>query len=95
MFTRLDHLMICTSDLQQGIAQCVPLAVYRLPQADASLLGAAQLAAGMPCAVARTAEKIDISCPVPVLSGKYARWKDWLDGLLHNTPSGQGDRPFG
>ncbi|MFZ2162356.1 MAG: FGGY family carbohydrate kinase [Sideroxyarcus sp.] len=68
--------------LQQGIAQCVPLAVFRLPQADASLLGAAQLAAGMPCAGARTAEKLNVIRPAPGLPAKYARWKDWLDGVL-------------
>lgn len=78
--------------LQQGIAQCVPLAVYRLPQADASLLGAAQLAAGMPCAGVRTAEKINVFRPAHGLSGKFARWKDWLDGLLRTKPVGQGNQ---
>jgi glycerol kinase len=78
--------------LQQGIAQCVPLAVYRLPQADASLLGAAQLAAGMPCATVRTAEKINVFRPSHGLSGKFACWKDWLDGLLRTKPFGQGNQ---
>ena len=78
--------------LQQGIAQCVPLAVYRLPQADASLLGAAQLAAGMPSAGARIAEKINVFRSAPGLHGKYARWKVWLDGLLDARPVGQGSR---
>ena len=68
--------------LQQGIAQCVPLAAYRLPQADASMLGAALLAAGMPCAGVRTAEKINIFRPAPGLPAKYVRWKAWLDGML-------------
>ena len=76
--------------LQQGIAQCVPFAAYRLPQTDASLLGAAQLAAGMPCAGARIAEKINVIRPAPGLPGKYARWKDWLDGLLRTRPLRQG-----
>jgi glycerol kinase len=72
--------------LQQGIAQCVPLAVFRLPQTDASLLGAAQLAAGISCAGNRTAEKINVLHPAHGLSSKYARWKDWLDGLLRTRP---------
>ena len=76
--------------LQQGIAQCVPCAVYRLQQADASLLGAAQLAAGMPCAGGRMAEKINVIRPASGLPEKYARWKDWLDGLLRTKPSRQG-----
>ena len=69
--------------LQQGIARCVPFAVtYRLPQADTSLTGAARLAAGVPLADGRRAEKVDVSQCVPKLSEKYARWKVWLDGLL-------------
>ena len=78
--------------LQQGIAQCVPLAVYRLPQADASLLGAAQLAAGMHSAGVRTPEKINVFRPAAGLGAKYARWKNWLDGLLCTRPLGQGSR---
>jgi len=69
--------------LQQGIARCAPFAVtYRLSQADASLAGAARLAAGVPLADGRCAEKIDASRLVPGLPEKYARWKVWLDGLL-------------
>lgn len=69
--------------LQQGIAGCAPFAVtYRLPQADTSLAGAAQLAAEVPLAGDRRAEKIDASRLVPGLPEKYARWKVWLDGLL-------------
>lgn len=70
--------------LQQGIAQCVPLAVYRLAQADASLLGAARLAAGMPPGGAAEAERIEIAHDRQRLAGKYQRWKAWLDGLLRN-----------
>jgi glycerol kinase len=81
--------------LQQGIAQCVPFAVYRLLQTDSSLQGAAQLAAGMPCTGVRTAEKINVFRHASGLSGKYARWKDWLDALLRKRPSGQGGRPPG
>jgi glycerol kinase len=69
--------------LQQGIACCAPFAtVYRLTQSDAGLVGAARLAAGMPPADGRCAEKVDIMRPASGLTGKYARWKVWLDGLL-------------
>lgn len=70
--------------LQQGIAQCVPLAVFRLSQPDTSLLGAARLAAGMPPGVAAKAERIEIVQDTRRFSGKYQRWKAWLDGLLRN-----------
>lgn len=69
--------------LQQGIARCAPFAATcRLPQADASLAGAAQLATGMPATETRHAEKVDASRAGPGLAEKYARWKIWLDGLL-------------
>jgi len=69
--------------LQQGIACCAPFAtVYRLTQSDAGLVGAARLAAGMPPADGRCAEKVDIMRPASELVEKYARWKVWLDGLL-------------
>jgi len=71
--------------LQQGIAQCVPFAAtYRLSQPDASLIGAARLAAGTHLDGDRRAEKVDISQRVPGLPEKYARWKVWLDGLLRS-----------
>lgn len=71
------------SCLQQGIARCAPFAVTcRLPEADTSLAGAGQMAAGMPVAGMLRAEKIDVSRAGPGLAEKYARWKIWLDGLL-------------
>jgi len=71
------------SCLQQGIARCAPFAAtYRLPQPDASLAGAARLAAGVPLADARHAEKVEFGRAAPELREKYARWKVWLDGLL-------------
>jgi len=73
--------------LQQGIVQCVPLAVYRLSQADSSLLGAARLAAGMPPGGAAKAERIGIAQDTRRLPGKYQRWKAWLDGLLRDHPA--------
>ncbi len=68
--------------LQQGIAQCVPFALYRLPQSDASLTGAAQLAAGVASAGLRKAERIEKAAPLSRLSEKYQLWKRWLDELL-------------
>ena len=70
--------------LQQGIAQCVPFAAYRLPQADASLLGAAQLAAGMKLTDLRGGKKIDVTRSLEKLPEKYLHWKGWLDGLLRS-----------
>ncbi len=75
--------------LQQGIARCVPCTCYRLLQAEASLNGAAHLAAGLPGAGGRMAQKIDVPACPSGLPGKYAKWKDWLDGLLRAVPSGQ------
>ncbi len=69
--------------LQQGVAQCVPFAtVSRLDQADASLAGAARLAAGMLHAGIRRAEAIGAGRDATVLPEKYAHWKGWLDDLL-------------
>lgn len=76
--------------LQQGIALCVPFAVYRLPQMDASLGGAAQLAAGVTFAGGGNAERIDARQPAPRLAEKYIRWKAWLDGLLDTMSVGRG-----
>lgn len=68
--------------LQQGIAQCVPFAVYRLTQAESSLQGAALLAAGKAPAYSRVGIKVGISGNAKALPEKYLRWKLWLDELL-------------
>ncbi|HLY96318.1 MAG TPA: FGGY family carbohydrate kinase, partial [Sideroxyarcus sp.] len=68
--------------LQHGIAQCVPLAVYRLLQAETSLIGTAQLAAGMSSSGSRKAERLEGATSPSRLAEKYLRWKGWLDGLL-------------
>ena len=68
--------------LQHGIALCVPFDVYRLPQKESSLQGAALLAAGITTEQNRPQEKI---VPIPslhALSVKYQRWNDWFDILL-------------
>jgi len=68
--------------LQQGIAQCAPCDVYRLRQKDASLQGAALLAAGMAAAPRIDAEKIQVRRNDQALPEKYRRWKGWFDSLL-------------
>jgi glycerol kinase len=68
--------------LQQGIALCSPCDVYRLQQKDASLCGAATLAAGLEAACHGTKNKIQPLLDAGPLREKYGRWKNWLDGLL-------------
>jgi glycerol kinase len=70
--------------LQHGIAQCAPVAVYRLSQTDASLIGAAQLAAGIVSGGPRKVERIEKLPHLSRLPGKYLRWERWLDGLLRH-----------
>lgn len=73
--------------LQQGIAGCVPFDVYRLEQKDASLCGAAMLAAGMEPACHGVRKKLQPPSNTAPLQEKYRRWKDWLDGLLAEIPA--------
>ena len=68
--------------LQQGIARCVPFAVYRLEQAESSLRGAALLATGMTPACNRKCIRVESIGDAGVLPVKYQRWKRWLDDLL-------------
>lgn len=70
------------TSLQQGIAQCLPCDVYRLQQGDASLQGAAMLAAGLGYAGHQNAEKILVMRNDRALPEKYLRWKRWFDALL-------------
>ncbi|HMA12789.1 MAG TPA: FGGY family carbohydrate kinase [Steroidobacteraceae bacterium] len=71
--------LIC---LQQGIAACAPAPVFHLQQHDASLLGAAMLAAGQPLGAPPVATHVSIPHNAERLRQKYLRWKIWLDGLL-------------
>lgn len=76
--------LIC---LQQGIAQCSPCGVHRLQQKDASLQGAALLAAGMMLNCSKRAEngeteKITITPSNSSLPEKYLRWNEWFNDLL-------------
>lgn len=71
--------------LQQGIAQCVPLDVYRLQQRDSSLQGAGMLAAGISVA-SRDAELVIVAGNVSCLPEKYRQWKVWFDDLMLTKP---------
>ena len=68
--------------LQQGLALCVPCELFKLTQKEASIQGAAMLAAGLRQAQQDEAEKIQITGNNMALVQKYARWKRWLDALL-------------
>lgn len=70
------------SSLQQGLALCAPCELFKLTQKEASIQGAAMLAAGLRPVQQDDAEVIQITCNNTGLVQKYARWKLWLDGLL-------------
>ncbi len=72
--------------LQQGIAQCVPAEIYRLSQAEAGLIGAAQLASGLTLYRGKNAKRVDLRLTGRDLPEKYARWKRWLDAKLNTRP---------
>ncbi|WP_237248734.1 FGGY family carbohydrate kinase [Sideroxyarcus emersonii] len=78
--------------LQQGIALCAPFPIQRLVQAEAGLVGAARLAAGMDGTYGRAAANIEVPQFPSGLPGKYGRWKAWLDGVLRNRAPGQAER---
>ncbi|WAK00961.1 FGGY family carbohydrate kinase [Methylobacter sp. YRD-M1] len=67
--------------LQQGIAACSPVEVHSLQQKEASLLGAAILAADLPPAYAR--KSVKVSSTDNALKGKYQHWKTWFDAFLN------------
>jgi glycerol kinase len=71
------------TSLQQGLAQCLSFDLYKLQQKDASLHGAAMLAAGMKLTAHAGAERIHIFHRNKALRQKYLRWKVWLDRLLY------------
>lgn len=69
--------------LQQGIAQCAPSPVSHAQQKEASLQGAALLAAGLKTRHPRQTARIKVEHQNHALSEKYDRWKIWLDTLLN------------
>jgi glycerol kinase len=68
--------------LQQGIALCSGLEVYRLQQKDSSLQGAAILAADLPADNIK-AFKVQITGNSETLRDKYEHWKIWFDTFLN------------
>lgn len=72
------------SGLQHGIAQCVPYEVSCLQQKEASLQGAAMLAAGLKSKPQREVKEIALVNRNSALHEKYQRWKNWLDTLLEH-----------
>jgi glycerol kinase len=70
--------------LRQGIAACASLEVHNLQQKDASLLGAAILAAGLPPAYQRKSVQVPqtTDADTDALKDKYQQWKIWFDALL-------------
>ena len=70
------------SCLQSGIAQCVSLPVYHLEQQEASLQGAALLAADLRITYRRKARRIEANPANIRLMEKYRRWRIWLDAIL-------------
>lgn len=73
------------ASLQQGIAQCVPCAVYRLEQTETSLLGAAMLAANVSAGSLRDAQKISLTHTNTRLLEKFQAWQNWLDNVLREV----------
>jgi glycerol kinase len=69
------------SFLQQGLAQCLPMKVYRLQEKDASLQGAGLLASGM-LPSGRKLVPIIITGDASRLIRKFQGWKSWFDELL-------------
>lgn len=68
--------------LRQGLAMCVDCEVCRLPQHDASLHGAALLAASMGVQGVAACRVVSAEADGSALRAKYLRWKSWLDQLL-------------
>ncbi|MDP2759605.1 MAG: FGGY family carbohydrate kinase [Sideroxyarcus sp.] len=74
-----SHFLPQAADLVGNVSE-----VHLLAQTDASLNGAARLAAGITLLTGADAERIDGGRPLPGLAAKYARWKAWLDQLLNS-----------
>ena len=68
--------------IQQGLAECLKIPLVMLQQHEASLQGAAMLAAA--CSNTAIAAQQDAISPAqnPHLAGKFLRWKCWLDGIV-------------
>ncbi|WP_027157124.1 FGGY family carbohydrate kinase [Methylobacter luteus] len=69
--------------LRQGIAACSSVEVHSLQQREASLLGAAILAADLPPAYARKSVIVSPTSGAGALKDKYQHWKIWFDAFLN------------
>ncbi|MDD5578783.1 MAG: FGGY family carbohydrate kinase [Methylobacter sp.] len=69
------------SILQQGIAACCSFEVRHLLQKDASLKGAAILAAVLPPAYRSKSVKVPVTPHAKAIKNKYEQWKLWLDAF--------------
>jgi glycerol kinase len=65
--------------LTAGLAACTGREVARLEEPEATLLGAARLAAGVPQAAPGARA---VAAAGGYLGPKYARWRAWLEGVL-------------
>lgn len=66
--------------IQQGIAQCSPVAVHLLQEPEVSLVGVARLAAGKP-GLSKSI-RVEASKESEYLRLKYVGWREWLEELL-------------
>lgn len=78
--------------VQQGLAQCVTIPVYKLLQRESSLLGAALMAAGMSNA-GGVPHTVIVADEGARMREKYTRWKGWLDALLMQNHCRSGFSP--
>lgn len=72
------------ASLQQGIAQCVSCDIYRMEQLEASLQGAALLAAGTTSVTHPEMKKIQLIGQGSALREKWMRWQLWLAEVLQS-----------
>ncbi len=70
--------------LQQGLALCLTMPIYRLPQKDSSLQGAALCASEMADNHQHVGVEILKVCHSNALPEKYKLWKVWFDHMLNN-----------
>jgi glycerol kinase len=68
--------------LQQGIASSSSFEVHHLLQKDASLQGAAILAADLPPAYRSKSVKVPLTPHAKAIRDKYERWKLWFEAFL-------------
>jgi glycerol kinase len=70
------------STLQEGIALCSSFEIHHLLQKDASLKGAAILAADLPLAYRSKSVKVQVTNHAKAIKNKYEHWKLWFEAFL-------------